>query len=158
MRVGRRAVLRAVRSAGLRAGTRAALRAGRRASGVPQDAPIARQKTRRLCAARRAGCAQEDAPFARRARARARSFFFCGGGRRLEFFVRRGRGWLTAPPSQAVKGEHLSQSQGARILPYFRASCSSRLSMEMYSSFAERDAEEANEEAENAGRGRTQSS
>ena len=133
----------------------------------------ARCETRRLRVARRAGCAPcartGDAPDARRVRARARPFFLRGGGRRLEVVVRRrpgvadgaaspgrpGRG--ASPSTLAATGsstQHLSQSRGARS----RASCSGRLSVEMSSSFAERDAEEANGEAEIVGRGRTQSS
>ena len=48
------------------------LHAARRAGCAPQDAPVARRKTRRLRAARRAGCAPQDAPVARRKTCRLR--------------------------------------------------------------------------------------
>ena len=74
----------------LRAARRAGLRAGRRAGCASQDAPGARRKTRCLRAEGHAVCAPGGALVARRVRARARLFFFRGGGRSLEVVMRWG--------------------------------------------------------------------
>ena len=55
-------------------------------------------------------------------------------------------------------GVLLEPKAGAQEVAALRASCSGGLSVEMSSSSAERDAEEANAEAEDARRGRKQSS
>ena len=125
----------------------------RRADCAPEDAPVARRKTRRLRAGRRAGCAPGDAPNARRKTRRERaarragctpraragpSVLFRGGGRSLEVVGRRGRrvadgaaspgrlGRGASPSPLAATGsstQHLSQSRGALKLPRSCASC-----------------------------------
>ena len=67
------------------------------------------------------------------------------------------RGVPLSPGSHGEKHLALDPKPGRTQVARSRASCSDRLYVEMSSSFVERDAEEANEEAENAGRGRTQS-
>ena len=146
--------------------TRRSARRETRCSARRETRCSARRKTRRLRAGRRA----EYTPCARA----GPSVPFRGGGRCIEVVIRRGRRVAdgAASPGRLGRGafslpwqprgvrstQHLSQSRGALKLPRSRASCSDRLSLEMSSSFVERDAEEANGEAENAERGRTQSS